>query len=57
MFRRNRGKIAQIVVFVAIGDEFEIFRITPVGNAHTGDLSLLCHVYSLLFFYDGTIGN
>ena len=49
---RNRGEIAEIVVFAAVGDGFQIFRISTVGDAHTGDLSLLCHIYRLLFFND-----
>ena len=47
-----RGQVAQIVVFTTIGDGFQIFGISPMGNAHTGDLPLPCHVYGLLLFYD-----
>ena len=56
-FRRNRGQIAEVVVFAAVGDGFEIFGISTVGDADTGDLALLCHVYRLLFFYNGIIGK
>ena len=54
-FGRNRGEIAEVVVFSAIGDGFQIFGITTVGDANTGDLALLCHVYCLLFFYNRII--
>ena len=46
-FRRNRGKIPQIVVFASVGDGFQVFRISPVGNADACDLPLLCHGNSL----------
>ena len=55
--RRNRGEVAEVVVFTAIGDGFEIFGISTVGDADTGDLSLFCHIYCLLFFYNGMIGK
>ena len=53
--RRNRGEVAEIIVFAAIGDGFQIFGITPVGDADTCDLALLCHIDCLLFFYNGII--
>ena len=56
-FGRNRGKVAEIVVFAAVGDGFEVFRIATVGDADTGDLSLFCHVYCLLFFHNGIVGK
>ena len=37
---RNRGQVAKIVIFATIRDGFEVFRIAPVGDADTGDLSL-----------------
>ena len=49
---RNRGEVAQIVVFAAVGDGFQVFRISPMGNADTGNLALLCHVYRLLLLYN-----
>ena len=55
--RRNRGKIAEVVVFAAVGDGLQIFGIAPVGDADTGDLALLCHIYCLLFLDDGIIGK
>lgn len=51
--REIRGQVAQVVVFAAIGDGFEVFRISPVGDAHTSNLALFCH--SLLFFYNAII--
>ena len=53
---RNGGQVAEVVVFTAVGDGFEVFRITTVGDADTGNLTLFCHIYSLLFFYDGIVG-
>ena len=37
--RRNRGKVAEVVVFTAIGDGFQVFRISPVGDADLNDLA------------------
>ena len=56
-FRRNRGKIAQIVIFAAIGDGFEVLSITAVGNADTSDPSSLCHVHCLLLLHNGIVGK
>ena len=56
-FGSNSGEVAEVVVFSAIGDGFEIFGISTVGDADTGDLALFCHIHSLLFFYDGIIGE
>ena len=53
--RRYRGEIAEIVVFAAVGDGFEVFRISAVGDADTGDLALFRHIHSLLLFYNGII--
>jgi hypothetical protein len=52
-FGRYGGQVAQVIVFTAIGDGFEVFRISPVGDAHTSNLALFCH--SLLFFYNAII--
>ena len=52
---RNRGQVAEVIVFAAVGDGLEIFRTTPVGDADTGDLSLFCHVYCLLFLHNGIV--
>ena len=54
---RNRGQVAQVIVFTPIGDGFEVFGISPVGDADTGDLALRCHIHSLLLFYNGIIGK
>ena len=56
-FGSNSGEVAEVVVFSAIGDGFQIFGITTVGDADNGDLALLCHIYRLLFFYNGIIGK
>ncbi len=55
--RRNRGKIAEVIIFTAIGDGFQIFGIAAVGDADTGNLALFCHIHSLLFLYDGIVGE
>ena len=54
---RNRGEVTEIVIFAAIGDGLQVFRISTVGDADTGDLTLLCHIYCLLFFHNGVIGK
>ena len=56
-FGRYGGQVAQVIVFTAIGDGFEVFCISPVGDAHTADLALFCHIHSLLFFYNGIVGK
>ena len=55
--RRNGWQIAEVIIFAAVGDGFEILCISPVGDADTGDLALFCHVYCLLFLYNGIIGK
>ena len=55
--RGNRGKIPEVIVFAAVGDGFQVFRVTPVGDAHARDLPLLCHVYRLMFRYNGIVGK
>ena len=50
-FGRNRGQVAEVVVFTAVGDGFEVFGISPVGDADTGDRS------RLLFFHNGIVGK
>lgn len=52
---RNRGQVAKVVIFTAVGDRFQVFGITPVGDSDTGNLALLCHIYCLLFFYNGIV--
>ena len=54
-FWRNRGQISEIVVFTAIGDRFQVFGIYAVDDNDTGDLPLFCHIYCLLFFYNGIV--
>ena len=56
-FRGNRWKVTKIVIFAAVGDGFEIFGVPTVGDADTGNLALLCHIYSLLFLYNRVIGK
>ena len=56
-FGGNRREVAQVVVFTTIGDRFQVFCISAVGNADTGDLDLFCHIYCLLFFYNGIVGK
>ena len=57
LFRGNGGEITEIVIFGAVGDGFQIFRISLVGDANARNLSLFCHVYSLLFFDNGIVGK
>ena len=52
---RNRGQVAEVVVFTAIRDGFQVFSISPVGDTDIGDLALLCHIHSLLFFHNGIV--
>ena len=54
---RNRGEVSEIVVFVSVGDGFQIFGVPTVGDADTGDLTLFCHVYCLLLFYNRIVGK
>ena len=53
--RRNGGQVAEVVIFTAVGDGLQVFRISPVGDADTGDLSLFGHIHSLLFFHNGIV--
>ena len=55
--RRNGGQVAEVVVFIAVRDGFEIFGISAVGDSDTGELSLLCHVYCLMLLDDGIVGK
>ena len=54
-FWRNRRQVAEVVVFATIRDRFQVFGISTVGDADTGNLPLLCHIYCLLFFYNGIV--
>ena len=56
-FRRNRGKVAEIVFFATVGNGFQVFGISTVGDADTGDLALFCHIYCLMFLYNGIVGK
>ena len=55
--RRNRGQIAEVVIFAAVGDGFQVFGISTVGDTDTGDQTLLSHIYCLLFLYNGIVGK
>ena len=55
--RRNGGKVAEVVIFAAAGDGFQVFCISAVGDADTGNLALFCHIHRLLFFYNRIIGK
>ena len=56
-FGRNRGQVAEVVVFAAVGDGFEVFSIPAMGDADTGDVTLFCHIYSPLFFNKRIVGK
>ncbi len=56
-FWRNGEQVAKIVIFATIRDGFQVFCISAMGDADTGDLSLFCHIYCLLLLYDGIIGK
>ena len=34
-FGRNGRKVTEVIIFTSVGDGFEVFRITTVGNADT----------------------
>ena len=53
--RRYGGEVAEVVVFAAVGDGFEVFRIPTVGDTNPGNLTLLRHIDCLLFFYNGIV--
>ena len=55
--RRNRGKVAEVVVFTAIGDGFQVFRIPAVSDADACDLSLLRHGNGFRFGNEGFTGQ
>ncbi len=54
ILEKQRGDY-KVFILVTVGDGFQIFRVSPVGDADTGDLALLCHIYRLLFFHNGII--
>ena len=54
-FGRDRGQVSEVIVFTAVGDGFEIFGVPTVSDTDTGDLSLFCHIYCLLFFHNGIV--
>ena len=56
-FGSNSGEVAEVVVFSAIGDGFQIFGITTVGDADTRDLPLLCHGNGFGFRNKGFVGQ
>ena len=41
---RNRGEVAEVIIFAAVGDGFQVFGISTVGDTDTGDLALFCHI-------------
>ena len=49
--------MTEVVVFATVGDRFEVFGISTVGDADTGNLTLLSHIYCLLFFNDRIVGK
>ena len=53
--RRYRGEVAKVIVLAAIWDRLEIFCISAMGDANTGDPDLLCHVYRLLLFHNRVV--
>ena len=55
--RRNGRKVTEVVIFASIGDGFQVFRIAPVSDAHTGDLASLCHIHSLLLLHNRIVGK
>ena len=52
---RNGWQVSQIVVFTAVGDGFQVFGISTVGDTATGDLALFRHIHCLLFFHNGIV--
>lgn len=57
LFRGNRREISEVVVFAAVGDGFQIFGISPVGDADACDLSLLRHGNGFWFGNEGFVGK
>ena len=56
-FGRNGRQVTEVIIFTSVGDGFEVFGISVVGDANTCDLTLLCHIYRLLFLNDGVVGK
>ena len=54
-FGRNGRQVTEVIIFTSVGDGLQVFRISAMGDADTGDLTLLGHIYSLLLFYNGII--
>ena len=54
-FGRNGRKVTEVIIFTSVGDGFEVFGISTVGDADTGDSPLFCHIYCLLFLYNGIV--
>ena len=50
-------QVTEVVIFAPIGDGFQVFGISTVGDTNTGDLAPLCHIHGLLFFHNGIIGK
>ena len=50
-------QVTEGVIFAPIGDGFQVFCISTVSDAYTGDLTLFSHVHGLLFFHNGIIGK
>ena len=36
---RNRGEVAEVIVFAAVGDGFQVFGTPAVGDADLNDLA------------------
>ena len=52
-FRENRGEISKIVILASVGDGFQVFGISPVGDADICGLSLLCRGNSFRLGHEG----
>ena len=38
-FWRNGGQVSEVIVFTAVGDGFQVFGISTVGDADLNDLA------------------
>ena len=56
-FGRNGGQVAEVAILTSVGDGFQVFCVSTVGDADTGDLALFCHIHRLLLLYNGIIGK
>lgn len=57
LLSRDRGQVSEIVAVGAVGNGFQVFRVTPVGHANAFDLAAFCHADALLLADGGAVGQ